>query len=787
MKIDFEKQYSFDIYSKVSEKIKSKIQKLESLHGKNFSEILKEKEKELAVLAQQVGLDFDMKVSFGKIGEGSYFRPDSKEIPAHLRNTIILDPLIILEHPGIDEFVTAHEGSHRAITRAYDYCFSEKTRQELDGVASKIGWGYVHNCLEDGAVNDHVGQRYSKIADFARENYDKSFEKENAVMSRSDVNQLMIDVGRNPDNPPRFVIFGSEIMRLWHTGDISKNLPPEIITAIEKTKRSQEAYYKSIPGQFPDERKVIKSAVLRWGLYEKTIWPVVQELIKVDMLDEILRQKFKKDIEDAIEKMKQDNQDGQQEGGKGGRSLDKVLDDYGFSEEEKKEIKEKIKEALEKQKKSKQDQGGEKSEKGEDQGSGNFNDEDGISSDNQDGVEEGGGGDSGQEQPDDDSNSSSGSGKDVKDNLPLDIDSMSESIKQKIKDAYEKSSQAEKDDLQKKAEDQLKKIEDELNKQIQAKTGKPEESHADRKNKQEQEKQRQKSESDTENLRKKLQEEKEKQYKELIERLMEGKNIYEKIFAQHKSLADELYRQIESFFQKKRHPQWQRFQSSGHLDLPMAMQFEADISLHDRMWKKKTIPTKTDYSFVVLGDLSSSMDPVKRENLMIANATIVEVLNTLEISNAVYGYTDNFGTGSVVQEFKSFEEKMKEQQRKKTTERLSGLMGAGGGNTPTLEAITEVSKILESRPKTKNNARFIIVITDGEPNGSLEDVKKRIEEIEKDTGQIVIGIGMGEGIDEEKLKAVFGDNYVYAKEPQELPTKISKVISYIFAKTQQVI
>ena len=72
------------------------------------------------------------------------------------RNSVTLDPLILLEFEGADEFVAAHEGAHRAITRTLEQV-GLKPKKERERYAEKIGWGFIHNALEDPAVNDWVG------------------------------------------------------------------------------------------------------------------------------------------------------------------------------------------------------------------------------------------------------------------------------------------------------------------------------------------------------------------------------------------------------------------------------------------------------------------------------------------------------------------------------------------------------------------------------------------------------------------------------------------------------
>src|SRR3989344_3850144 len=182
---------------KLPDAINEKVKEIESKYGKPLPEVLKDREEVLERIAKMVGSDFGMKVQFGQVGGGSYFVPEDPQIPRDQWNSIKLDPLTLLEAEGTDEFVAAHEGAHRAITRTIEQV-ALKPKHEIAKFSEKVGRSYIFNALEDPAVNDWVRSLYPRIGGVMDAAYDTQFEKEGAVMSTPQIQQMTATLGYVP-------------------------------------------------------------------------------------------------------------------------------------------------------------------------------------------------------------------------------------------------------------------------------------------------------------------------------------------------------------------------------------------------------------------------------------------------------------------------------------------------------------------------------------------------------------------------------------------------------------
>ncbi|MBI5306434.1 VWA domain-containing protein [Candidatus Wolfebacteria bacterium] len=822
----FEKLYQAETSKTREQVISEKVSEIEKKYGKPIGEVIKEREETLGLIAKMVGKDFGMNVSFGEAGGGSYFVPEDKTIPKEKWNNITLDPMILLEFEGADEFVAAHEGAHRAITKTMEQV-ALKPKEEREKYAEKIGWGFIHNALEDPVVNNWVGGLYQRTAKILDENYEQQFKKEGAVMSTPQVQSLMDTLGYVPN----FVKYGSEVMRYWHKKEYSKDLPEKVKEALKNTRRIAESFYSEVPYTYPTEKDVLLKSKNRWQIYEKGIWPQVQKLIEEDLIDEKLKQYLKDQLKKAMEQMGKDNQeqgekqkeqqqkeksgdqkgqeqknseqqegqsgnqkeqqkDGNQQGEQGqqgqeggqeserqgnqsgksqagktekmkqqtgegeGENLEDIMKQFGFDEKEKQEMCDKMKEAAERQKNN-QEKLKEKLKNGE------------IS----------------QEEFDKEMEESQG-------NIPMDMKSMSESAKKKIEEKLKTESKEAQEQMEKAAQESLEKAEDEVNKSIEGKIGPKEEMHQERQERQEKESEEAKKQ--VQEIAEKLEKQKKEQEKfEEWQKEREGKrNAWEKAVSEQAKTIDELYQLIEEFFQKKKHLRWQKgFSAGGRLDLGAAMQYEADPRNYTRLWEKKIVPEKYDYRFSLLNDQSGSMrEGNKAENDLIAKAMVTEVLAGLGIPCEILGFTTSYENN--VKKYKSFNEDLNE-ERERLMKELSKIVSDGGGYTPTYTATEIASESLAlERQNTKNHAHFLIVISDGNPyndpqDSSIEGLKELNERLSKENEQVIIGMGIGNGINEENLKMAYGDDkYVYAENPEEFPKKMAALLEAIFTQSQ---
>ena len=745
---------------KLPDAINEKVKEIEGKYGKPLPEVLKDREEVLERIAKMVGSDFGMKVQFGQVGGGSYFVPEDPQIPRDQWNSIKLDPLTLLEAEGTDEFVAAHEGAHRAITRTIEQV-ALKPKHEIAKFSEKVGRSYIFNALEDPAVNDWVRSLYPRIGGVMDAAYDTQFEKEGAVMSTPQIQQMTATLGY----VPHFVTFGSETMRNWHKKNYSQNLPASVRDALERTERAVNSFHKEIPYSNPTERDVLQKAKIRWQVYEKGIWPLVQKLIEDDMLDEKLKQYLKDQLQKALDESgegKKGKDAGTPQPG-GGQSLEELMKQFGFDEKEKAEMREKMRQALERKKEAMK-AAGEKLQNGTM-----------TQAEYDEAMQEATGG------------------------MPVDMKSMSDSMKKKLGDALRNESKEKQAEMESRAQESLEKAEDAANDALRAKIGPREKSHEERRGHATHTSQsaREKAEEIARELEKKKAEQ--DTFDAWQKQETEKRTEWEKAVSARGPLIDELYRRIEEYFQKRRHPRWKQGYSAGQrLDLRSAMQFEADPRNYVRLWEKKTIPEKHDYSFVILNDQSGSMrEGNKAENGLIATAMVVEVLTAIGIKNEVLGFTtpregSQGKFKNYVEVYKSFDEDLNE-MRETLMPRLSQMVHEGGGATPTYTATEIASERLASQAEpTRHQANFLIVPTDGTPyqdpkDSSLEGLRDLNKRLSEERDQVIIGMGIGEGIQEENLKLAYGEGrYVYARNPEEFPEKMAALLDAIFTQTQGV-
>jgi len=157
-----------------------------------------------------VGGDFRMEVKLGEPGRGSFFNPED--------GSITLDPLHIKENPELAKFVAAHEGSHRAISPSPKEL--GLSQEQIRKLYSQIGFGYLQNVIEDPAVNDWMRKRFPGLQEYTKKIYDDQFKEENAILYAVDPSS---EEARRVKNFrithgywPKFIQYGSEIIRDWH-------------------------------------------------------------------------------------------------------------------------------------------------------------------------------------------------------------------------------------------------------------------------------------------------------------------------------------------------------------------------------------------------------------------------------------------------------------------------------------------------------------------------------------------------------------------------------------------
>lgn len=274
----------------MSEQLKPEQFKIEEKkkEGVSETEIDPEVERRLKIIAQRVGGDFGMKVEIipsgkrekGEPQQGSYFNPQETKI--------IFDPEHIKDSQEA-EFVAGHEGGHRAITRGPETIGLKQ--EKIQEIYSQLGFSYILNCLEDPADNNWVKEKFPGLESNIKNTYSKMLEKENVPLglTHPEVTRAVTQLGYIP----KFVDYGSEIIRYWHKEKFSEKLDPEVKKALDKTKKEAEEYFKAIPKPKPTEKEIIEKAKERFLIDYDKIWPEVKGLVKEDINNENLRQMIK--------------------------------------------------------------------------------------------------------------------------------------------------------------------------------------------------------------------------------------------------------------------------------------------------------------------------------------------------------------------------------------------------------------------------------------------------------------------------------------------------------------
>ena len=698
--------------------------------------------KNLQIIAQIVGGDFRMEVKLGEPGGGSFFNPED--------GSITFDPLHIKESPELAKFVAGHEGSHRAITpHPRELGLS---REKIEELYSQIGFGYLQNVIEDQAVNDWMVERFPGLKPYIEKNYDQQFKEENVVLSTPEVQRIAAQLGYWP----RFVRYGSEIIRDWHQRRFSRELDPAVEKALRRTIEDVRESRTTIPNPERSEKEeIIRTAQKRFRINTEYVWPEVKKLVEMDLRTEEKRQMLKdfrqkqkelgqkrKEMEQA---QKEGNKEKQEELQEEIERLEKELDPFnGLPEDVKKELQEQIDKAirdsvekLNKEIEEKQRQAEEAKQKQEQldkeiqaleekaksaQGKEKEELEKQIQEKKAEKLA--------QERKQQQVEKELKEIQDTLDNIqsgqemPYPEDKLSEKTKQELEKLFNKLPRQKREELKERAQRQLEDFEDKLNEELEGKLNEDKlESHQERRERETREKEAERKREEAEKERKEIEERLEKLRREKM-------TEYDKAYEEVADIIYHLYVRLKRFFLPERHPKWRKeFPTGSRLDLEKAMQAEADPRYLEKIWQRKTIPSKFNYRFSILVDLSGSMRGEKIEETFKGLVVLAEVLERLEIQYEILGFSYE------VKIFKEWKEKLSKELRDK----LSGMKTWGGGGTETTKATQNAYQELL---KNLGEDNFLITLTDGRPNDA-ESLKEELEKIVKEKKIKLVGIGLG--------------------------------------------
>src|SRR3989344_9017829 len=612
---------------------------------------IKQKQQTLSSLAYFIGKDFRIPVELNQPGAGWHW--DFKE------NVIRIDPKDLLEKPmDYLRFVISHKGGHRRISRT-DFIPLEEWRQP--------GFSFMMNAIEDPRDNNFVAESYPKFREQMGLAYKEDLDFEAKAKEKAD-QKLGVR--------PRFMQAGFEYIKQWFREvegkdvELSPDLPEEVKAVVMATLDSARDSWLRYPSRQEADKSedlIRKYAQVSYEINRDEVWPEFKKLIDADMED----QKMQELLKDA-----QKNQEGEESGGQG---LPQELKDE-LTPEEQQALQEAIKQAIEDAKKEK--------DKAETQG-------------HQPDAAEG--------KPEADSSEGTPSGK------PVDISSLSEELKQKIKEYIESLPEDQQREIAEKAQAAFKEFEDALNEELQGKLSDNPEKKAER------EEAAEPTESDKEKPRIPEREtpgidpEELKKYKERIAKeIKKDANVYEKMRQEVLPLIDKLEMELREIFVARKAKGWKGgFTSGKRIDIKRRIQEKAKSvpAMESKAWQKREMPDEKDYAISLLVDLSGSMARDKKiEETFKAVIVLSEVLNRLSINLEILGFNDR------IYEYQNF----KEQMSKLIREHMGGMLEEVHDSSDTGKAEWNddgwaLEQASERLARQKADQKFLVVMADGTP------------------------------------------------------------------------
>ena len=746
-------------------------------------EILRKK-RILSSLAYFIGKDFRIPIELGLPTQDcpSGWRQGNKADGSRFLQMNAHDLL----HKSEDflRFVVSHEAGHARISRL-GFIPLEVWRQQ--------GFSFLMNAIEDPRDNNFLAESSPGFLEQMKSVYESQFEQEE---------QMKLRAKESLGYHPRFMQAGFEFIRLWFKEktkkdmEISSDLSEEIKEIIKRTLESAKNAWWSYPtkseadsggvlpnGQQTDgESVIVEFAKQVYNTILEEIWPEFQKLIEKDKEDqkmsELLKdlQKGKQGKQKKEESGESDSESGE-DGGDGG--IPKELKDR-LSSEEQKELEEAISKAIDEAKKdakkTKESQEGQ-SENGEETKGEKIESEDGGKEGENGQSEDGDGGQVSESQ-------SVGKPK------VIDIDSLSPSLKNKIKEYIDSLSENKKKELTQKAEKALKEFEEEINKEIEGKLTENPEERKQREDREKDSKSREEKgdkEDDESQPEEQRQDEKEGEERrkqierdslEILNNVKKGlegqtdeyQREMTRLLPQIKALKEKL---AEIFQERRKRGIRSGFEEGEEIDVERRFQEKAKgISIFEsKAWRRTELPREKDYAITLLVDLSGSMQGEKINEAFEATILFTEVLNSLGIKTEILGFNVR------LYEYQKFSDRFSNEIRKKIITMKNQVKLPGMEDNDDGWAVTETAKRLEGR---KEREKLLLVISDGEPDNSRGhdgpeyELGSVVGEITKSGKVKIVGLGLGSS----GISAVrqFYPKHLLANSAEEMIEKIGDLL-----------
>lgn len=553
------------------------------------------------------------------------------------------------------------------------------------------GFSFMMNVIEDPRDNNFVAENYPRFKEQMAIAYgqDSDFEKKSKEKA-----------GEKLGHTPRFVLAGFEYIKQWFNEtqgqdfELSVDLPDDVKTVVEKTlKSAQDSWWRYPSRQETDdpkkgEKNIKDYAKLSYQINRDEIWPDFKKLVEADIEDQKQQELLK---------------DAQKQQGDGKEGLPQGLKDKLTPEEQKE-----LGEAIEKSIKESLDKSGEtakEKEKREEQG----------------------------ESP-----------------KPIDLDKLSEGLKQKLREHINSLPEEEQKGLEEKAVAALKEFEKSLNEDLQGKLLEtPEDTTKEAKSVENEDKEKDEDWEKTEKENAKKRADQRKKMESILETGKKG--IYEKALETTADLIDKLTADLRDVFIKRKEEKYESGYRSGrkwNIRKRIREKIE-NIPLFktEAREQPESESEEMDYAVTLMVDLSGSMESGHKIQEAFKSAVILaETLNNLGVKFEIVGFQD------ILLEFKSFEDSLDDRIKEKLAQMVLEVSGKnpGGHNNPQdNDDGACLEKASESLANQSAKNKVLFVISDGIPEASYKsrarlskELKEAVASISSNTKQKIIGLGL---------------------------------------------
>ena len=660
-------------------------------------------------------------------------------------NVIRIDPKDLLEKPmDYLRFVISHEGGHRRISRT-DFIPLDEWKQP--------GFSFMMNAIEDPRNNNFVAESYPKFREQMGLAYQQDLDFEAKAKQKAD---------QKLGYQPRFMQAGFEYIKQWFKEtqgrelELTADLPEEVKAAVRATIESARDSWLRYPSRkeadsggkigrkkVGGETMIKEYAKTSYEINRDEVWPEFKKLVDVDMEDQKM-QELLKDM--------QKGQERQEEGGAsgGGQGLPQKLKDK-LTPEEQQTLQEAIEQAIEDAKKEKTEAQGEEP---------------------------------GEMETTPKSPEGSLSGK------PIDLKTLPEELKQKIKEFIESLPEDQQKEMAEKAQAAFKEFEDALNDELQGKLSDNPEKKAGREEVEAEETKQPETKGRGWEEKEKDREEEAIERRKRIESLFEAgeKDSYHEALEKVSDLIDALTADLRDIFVKRKIEKYEAgYRSGRRWNIRQRIREKvAGVPLFktEAREQRESESEEMDYAITLLVDLSGSMQRNRKiQEAFKSVVVLAETLSNLGIKFEIVGFQD------IVLEFKAFEEQLDEPMREKLNQTVLEVYGNNpdGHNNPSDNddgaSLIEASKHLANQI-AKN--KFLIVLSDGKPcmdsgkksSSQLDrELREAVAEITANTNQKLIGLGLN-----SQAVAEYYENHIAGITTEEMVETLGELLREVIEK-----